>query len=473
MDANEKRRVFKEMKAQKQNRLNEEVSEDYTSSEDTSPITGTINNEFNDTPSDSIQTIQYSSDLKYVGTLDNNESPSGEGTMYFSDGARLEGTWEDGAPVHGTYYYADGDRYEGDFDKDCQSSGQGTFYFANGGRIEGTWYEDIPVHGTRYFADGGRYEGEFDVDWKSSGQGTAYFSDGEKFEGTWEDGNPTHGTWFNADGNRYEGDFDEEWERSGQGTMYFSDGEKFEGTWEDGNPVHGTWFYADGNKYEGDFDEEWNRSGQGTMYYAVGAKIEGQWEADSIVQARNKPYLMPVEGVFSITGRGTVAAGRIETGVVKVGDEVQILGLGEEKKAVVTGVEMFRKLLDEGEAGDDVGLLLRGIDKAEIKRGMVITHSGVITPHKRFKATIYVLKEDEGGRNTPFKNKYRPQFYLRTMDCTGEITLPEGVEMVNPGDNVEIYVELDYPTALNTGLRFAIREDDRTVGAGQITEVYD
>jgi elongation factor Tu len=191
------------------------------------------------------------------------------------------------------------------------------------------------------------------------------------------------------------------------------------------------------------------------------------------IRDTEKPFLMPVEDVFSITGRGTVATGRIETGVVKVGDEVQILGLGEDKKSVVTGVEMFRKLLDEGEAGDNVGLLLRGIEKTEVKRGMVITHPGVITPHKGFKATIYVLKKEEGGRHTPFKNKYRPQFYLRTMDCTGEITLPEGVEMVNPGDNAEIYVELDYPTALNTGLRFAIREDDRTVGAGQITEVYD
>ena len=162
----------------------------------------------------------------------------------------------------------------------------------------------------------------------------------------------------------------------------------------------------------------------------------------------DKPFLMPVEDVFSITGRGTVATGRIETGVVKVGDEVEILGLGEDKKSVVTGVEMFRKLLDEGEAGDNVGLLLRGIDKNEIKRG-------------------------EGGRHTPFHNKYRPQFYLRTMDCTGEITLPEGVEMVMPGDNVEITVTLIYPVALNVGLRFAIREGGRTVGSGQITEILD
>ena len=186
-----------------------------------------------------------------------------------------------------------------------------------------------------------------------------------------------------------------------------------------------------------------------------------------------KPFLMPVEDVFSITGRGTVATGRIETGVVKVGDEVQILGLGEDKKSVITGVEMFRKILDEGEAGDNVGLLLRGIDKNEVKRGMVITHPGVIKPHKKFKASIYVLKKEEGGRHTPFGNKYRPQFYLRTMDCTGEIHLPEGTEMVMPGDNVEITVELIYAVALNQGLRFAIREGGRTVGSGQITEILD
>ena len=187
----------------------------------------------------------------------------------------------------------------------------------------------------------------------------------------------------------------------------------------------------------------------------------------------DKPFLMPVEDVFSITGRGTVATGRIETGVVKVGDAVQIMGLGADLKSVVTGVEMFRKILPEGEAGDNVGLLLRGIDKNEIKRGMVITHPGVITPHQGFKASIYVLKKEEGGRHTPFKNHYRPQFYLRTMDCTGEISLPEGVEMVMPGDNVEIKVELIYPVALNVGLRFAIREGGRTVGSGQITEVFD
>ena len=191
------------------------------------------------------------------------------------------------------------------------------------------------------------------------------------------------------------------------------------------------------------------------------------------VRDKDKPFLMPVEDVFSITGRGTVATGRIETGVVKVGDPVQLLGLGEDANSVVTGVEMFRKILDEGEAGDNVGLLLRGIDKKDVKRGMVITHPGAITPHQGFKASIYVLKKEEGGRHTPFKNHYRPQFYLRTMDCTGEITLPDGVEMVMPGDNVEIKVELIYPGALNVGLRFAIREGDRTVGSGQITEVFD
>ena len=191
------------------------------------------------------------------------------------------------------------------------------------------------------------------------------------------------------------------------------------------------------------------------------------------VREVEKPFLMPVEDVFSITGRGTVATGRIETGKCKVGDEVQLLGLGEDKKSVITGVEMFRKTLPEGEAGDNVGLLLRGIDKDEIKRGMVVVHPGAITPHDHFKASIYVLKKEEGGRHTPFGNKYRPQFYLRTMDCTGEIKLPEGIEMVMPGDNVEIEVELIYKVALNEGLRFAIREGGRTVGSGQITAILD
>ena len=185
-----------------------------------------------------------------------------------------------------------------------------------------------------------------------------------------------------------------------------------------------------------------------------------------------KPFLMPVEDVFSITGRGTVATGRIETGVVHVGDELEIIGLGADgKKTVCTGVEMFRKLLDEGEAGDNVGLLLRGIDKNEIKRGMVLAKPGSVKPHSKFKAEVYILKKEEGGRHTPFHNKYRPQFYIRTLDVTGEITLPEGTEMVMPGDNVTIDVELIYPVACNVGLRFAIREGGRTVGAGQITEL--
>jgi elongation factor Tu len=186
-----------------------------------------------------------------------------------------------------------------------------------------------------------------------------------------------------------------------------------------------------------------------------------------------KPFLMPVEDVFSITGRGTVATGRIETGVVNSGEEVQLVGLGAEKKTVVTGVEMFRKILDRGEAGDNVGLLLRGIDKKEIKRGMVIAKPGSITPHKVFKAEIYVLKKEEGGRHTPFHNQYRPQFYLRTLDVTGEITLPEGREMVMPGDNVTITVNLITPVAINKGLRFAIREGGRTVGAGQVIEIVE
>jgi elongation factor Tu len=185
-----------------------------------------------------------------------------------------------------------------------------------------------------------------------------------------------------------------------------------------------------------------------------------------------KPFLMPVEDVFSITGRGTVATGRIETGIVKVGDEVQIIGLGAEgKKSVITGVEMFSKLLDQGEAGDNVGLLLRGVDKDDIKRGMVITHPGAVTPHDEFKASVYILKKEEGGRHTPFHNKYRPQFYIRTLDVTGEISLPDGVEMVMPGDNLEITVKLIFPVACSVGLRFAIREGGRTVGSGQITEI--
>ena len=188
----------------------------------------------------------------------------------------------------------------------------------------------------------------------------------------------------------------------------------------------------------------------------------------------DKPFLMPVEDVFSITGRGTVATGRIEAGIVKVGDEVQIIGLGADgKKSVVTGVEMFRKLLDQGEAGDNVGLLLRGIDKNEVKRGMVICHPGQIKPHSHFKAEVYILKKEEGGRHTPFHNHYRPQFYIRTLDVTGEITLPEGVEMVMPGDHVTIQVKLITPVACDLGLRFAIREGGRTVGSGQITEILD
>jgi len=187
-----------------------------------------------------------------------------------------------------------------------------------------------------------------------------------------------------------------------------------------------------------------------------------------------KPFLMPVEDVFSITGRGTVLTGRIETGVIHVGDPVEIVGLEEEiKTSTCTGVEMFRKLLDEGEAGDNVGLLMRGIDKKEVKRGMVVAKPGSITPHTKFTAEVYVLKKEEGGRHTPFHNKYRPQFYLRTMDVTGEIQLPEGVDMVMPGDHITITVELIYPVALNEGLRFAIREGGRTVGAGQIISIVE
>jgi elongation factor Tu len=185
-----------------------------------------------------------------------------------------------------------------------------------------------------------------------------------------------------------------------------------------------------------------------------------------------KPFLMPVEDVFTITGRGTVATGKIETGVINTGDEIEIIGMQEEKlKSVITGVEMFRKILDRGEAGDNVGLLLRGIDKKDIRRGMVVVKPGTIKCHTEFKAEIYVLKKEEGGRHTPFHNKYRPQFYLRTTDVTGEIELPTGRDMVMPGDNVTITVKLIVPVAMDKGLRFAIREGGRTVGAGQVTEI--
>jgi len=186
----------------------------------------------------------------------------------------------------------------------------------------------------------------------------------------------------------------------------------------------------------------------------------------------DKPFLMPVEDVFSITGRGTVATGRIERGIINSNDNVEILGMQDKKlTSTVTGVEMFRKILDKGEAGDNVGLLLRGIEKNDIRRGMVVAKPGSITPHTEFKAEIYVLKKEEGGRHTPFHNKYRPQFYLRTTDVTGEIVLPDGREMVMPGDNVTITVNLIVPVAMDKGLRFAIREGGRTVGAGQVTEI--
>ena len=188
----------------------------------------------------------------------------------------------------------------------------------------------------------------------------------------------------------------------------------------------------------------------------------------------DKDFLMPIEDVFSITGRGTVATGRIETGIAKTGDAVEIIGMGAEKlNSTITGIEMFRQILDRGEAGDNAGILLRGIAKEQIKRGMVICKPGSVTPHAKFKAEVYVLKKEEGGRHTPFHNNYRPQFYVRTTDVTGNINLPEGVEMVMPGDNLTITVDLIQPIALNLGLRFAIREGGRTVGAGQVTEILD
>jgi len=218
-----------------------------------------------------------------------------------------------------------------------------------------------------------------------------------------------------------------------------------------------------------------------------GLNGEAQWEekilelmssVDSWIELPKreveKPLLMPVEDVFSITGRGTVATGRIESGIANTGDEVDLIGMGAEKlKSTITGIEMFRKILDRGEAGDNAGILLRGIEKTDIKRGMVICKPGSITPHKKFKAEVYVLKKEEGGRHTPFHNKYRPQFYIRTMDVTGEISLPDGTEMVMPGDNLTITVDLINTVALDKGVRFAIREGGRTVGAGQVTEILE
>jgi elongation factor Tu len=192
------------------------------------------------------------------------------------------------------------------------------------------------------------------------------------------------------------------------------------------------------------------------------------------VRDNEKPFLMPIEDVFTITGRGTVATGRIETGVANTADAVDIIGMGAEKlSSTVTGVEMFRKILDRGEAGDNVGILLRGIEKSDIRRGMVICKPGSVTPHTKFKAEVYILKKEEGGRHTPFHNKYRPQFYIRTTDVTGEIFLPDGTEMVMPGDNLTITVELINGVAMSEGLRFAIREGGRTVGAGQITSIIE
>ncbi|WP_237274804.1 elongation factor Tu [Tenacibaculum ovolyticum] len=202
------------------------------------------------------------------------------------------------------------------------------------------------------------------------------------------------------------------------------------------------------------------------------AKVD-EWIEEPLRETE-KPFLMPIEDVFSITGRGTVATGRIETGIINSGDAVDIIGMGTEKLAsTVTGIEMFRQILDRGEAGDNAGILLRGIAKEDIKRGMVICKPGSVTPHAKFKAEVYVLKKEEGGRHTPFHNNYRPQFYVRTTDVTGNIMLPDGVEMVMPGDNLTITVDLIQPIALNLGLQFAIREGGRTVGAGQVTEILD
>ena len=209
----------------------------------------------------------------------------------------------------------------------------------------------------------------------------------------------------------------------------------------------------------------------------VSAVVELMKQVDTYVpkpdRPIDKPFLMPIEDVFSITGRGTVATGRIESGVVKVGENLDIVGMGSKTKTVCTGVEMFRKILDQGEAGDNAGLLLRGIDKEDIARGMVIAKPGSITPHTKFNAEVYVLKKEEGGRHTPFFNNYRPQFYFRTTDVTGAVSLDEGSEMVMPGDNVNLTIELITPIAMETELRFAIREGGHTVGAGVVTEIIE
>ncbi len=524
IDTNEKRKAFKEMKAQKQNRINEEIRGDYTPSVET--------------PSESVQTIQYDDGRKYVGNLDGNGKPSGKGTGYFANGERIEGIWKGGSPEHGTYYYANGDRYEGDFDDDWKKSGQGTIFFANGTALDCQWEAGIPKCGNWHgykprvnigtigHVDHGKttLTAAISATLSKKGFGNQEVKSFDQIDNAPEE--KERGITINTAHIEYEtakrhyahvdcpghADYVKNMV-TGAAQM---DGAIIVVAATDGpmpqtrehillaRQVNVPRLVVFLNKCDMVDDEEMlelvemEMKDLLTQYEfeedtpiirgsALGA-LNGveKWEdkvmelmdaCDTWIQepvrATDKPFLMPVEDVFSITGRGTVATGRIETGVVKVGDEVQILGLGEDKKSVVTGVEMFRKLLDEGEAGDNVGLLLRGIEKTEVKRGMVITHPGVITPHKGFKATIYVLKKEEGGRHTPFKNKYRPQFYLRTMDCTGEISLPEGVEMVMPGDNVEIKVELIYPVALNTGLRFAIREGGRTVGSGQITEVFD
>jgi elongation factor Tu len=211
------------------------------------------------------------------------------------------------------------------------------------------------------------------------------------------------------------------------------------------------------------------------------AEYESIWELLRVVDEYiptperdvDRPFLMPIEDVFSIKGRGTVVTGRVERGVVKVNEEIEIVGLKETRKRVVTGVEMFRKLLDQGQAGDNIGCLLRGIDREEVERGMVLAKAGSITPHTTFESEVYVLRKDEGGRHTPFFQGYRPQFYVRTMDVTGSVELPEGVEMVMPGDSVNLKVELIVPVALEAGSRFAIREGGRTVGAGVITKIIE
>ncbi len=558
MDANEKRRLFMEMKALKQNRLNEEIRGDYTSSVGTS--------------SESNQTIQYDDGRKYVGNLDGNGKPSGKGTIFFVNGARLDGQWKAGKPVHGTWYYPNGSKYEGDFDEEWQMSGQGTMYYANGEIRSGLWEADKPVEGNWHSADVKTREDYTSSATTQSGYNQT-LQDDERPDSIRSKPHVTIGTIGHTGHGKttLTAAISAILSKKGFGNQEVKSFDQLDNTPEEKErgitintthieyetakrhyahidcPGHADYIKnmfigatqmdgaiivvaaTDGpmpqtrehiimarlaniprlvvffNKCEMVDDEEmlelvememrellslYEFDGDNTPIIhgsARGAlKGNAKWEnkvmelmhaCDTWIQepvrATNKPFFMPIEDSFSINDHSTVVTGRIETGVIRVGDEVQILGLGINKNVVVTDLEMFHKTIDHGEAGDNAGILLLGIKKSEIKRGMVICKPNSTKVYDNFKARIYVLKKEEGGRHTPFRDWYSPQFYLHTAVCTGEITLPEGVEMVMPGDNVEIYVNLTHPVALNTGLKFAIREGGRTVGFGQITEVYD